>query len=100
MVYLFHPDTGQFSLIVNGEPVTNPFIQLAAIPSLIVVLVFALIIALLVFMGVGLYVFFGVVFFAFFGVFMLSPYTWPLLLTVFVIIIVVSTGNTNSSHGK
>ena len=100
MVYLFHPGSGQFSLIINGEPVSNPFIQLAAIPSLIAVLVFALIIALLVFLGVGLYVFFGVVLFAFIGVFMFSPYTWPLLLTVFIIIIVISAGNTNSSQEK
>jgi len=93
LVYLFHPEAGQFSLIINGEPVTNPVIQLAALPSLFAVLFFTGILALLAFFGVGLFMFLAVLIFALLGIFIIAPYTWPVLLIVFITIVVMSLGD-------
>ncbi len=93
LVYLFHPDTGQFSLIVNGEPVTNSFIKLAALPSLLMVLFFTIIITLAAFFGVALYIFLFLLLFVFLSIFIMAPYAWPVLIVVFITIIAVSLGN-------
>ena len=100
LVYLLHPDTGQFSLIINGEPVANPFIKLAALPSLLVVLFFTVIITLAAFFGVGLYIFLFLLLFVFLSVFILAPYTWPVLIIIFITIIVVSLGNNKNINKK
>ncbi len=100
LVYLFHPDTGQFSLIINGEPVSDPFIQLAALPSLFVVLFFSVIIALVAFFGVGLYIFLFLLLFVFLGIFILAPYTWPVLVIIFATIFVVSLGSNKNTNEK
>jgi hypothetical protein len=38
LAYLFHPDVGQFSLTINGEPVAEPLARLAALPTLLMVI--------------------------------------------------------------
>ena len=36
--YLFHPDVGQFSIMMNGEPVADPLVRFAAIPTFLVIM--------------------------------------------------------------
>jgi len=98
LIYLLHPDTGQFSLIINGEPVTNPFIKLAALPSLLVVLFFTVIITLAAFFGVGLYIFLFLLLFIFLSIFIMAPYAWPVLNVIFITIIVLSLGNNKNTN--
>ena len=97
LVYLFHPAAGQFSIFINGDPVTNPIIQLAVFPSLFVVLFFTGILAILAFFGVGLFVFLSVLMFVLLGIFIFAPYTWPVLAIIFTTIIVMSLGNNKST---
>ena len=40
LIYLFHPGVGQFSLLINGQPVAEPLFRLAAIPVLLLVMAF------------------------------------------------------------
>jgi hypothetical protein len=54
LVYFFHPGVGQFSLIINGEPVADPLIRFAAIPTLLITLLFTSILMVLAFMGIGI----------------------------------------------
>jgi len=98
LAYFLHPATGQFSIFINGEPITSPIVQLAAFPSLLAVLLFTGILAILAFLGVGLFVFLGVLFFMIVGVFIFAPYTWPILAIIFIMIVVVSFGNNKSTN--
>ncbi len=97
LVYLFHPSGGQFSIIINGEPVTNPIIQLAAFPSLLIVLFFTAILTIIAFMGAGLFIFLTILIFVLFGIFMFSPYTWPVLAVIFITIIIMSLGSNKNN---
>ena len=36
--YLFHPGVGQFSVMLNGEPVADPLVRFAAIPTLLIIM--------------------------------------------------------------
>ena len=38
LLYFFHPGVGQFSLVINGEPVADPLIRFAAVPTLLITL--------------------------------------------------------------
>ena len=51
LVYIFHPGVGQLSLSINGEPVADPLIRLAAIPTLLLTMVFTGILMVLAFLG-------------------------------------------------
>lgn len=93
LIYLFHPAGGQFSVMINGEPVADPIVRLAAIPTLLAVLFFTGILTVLAFFGVGLFVFLAVLMFVLPGIFILAPYTWPVLVIVFITIVVMSLGN-------
>jgi hypothetical protein len=42
---------GQFGLIINGEPVADPLIRLAALPTLIVALLFTVVLIILAFLS-------------------------------------------------
>jgi hypothetical protein len=37
--YLFHPEIGQLSVMMNGEPVAEPLVRFAAIPTFLVIMV-------------------------------------------------------------
>jgi len=90
LVYSFHPAAGHFSIIINGEPVANPMVQLAAFPALLAILLFTGILTALTFFGVGLFMFLSVLVFMLLGVFIVAPYTWPVLIVIFIMIIVMS----------
>jgi len=88
--YLFHPDVDVFRLIVNGQPVDDPIIRFAAIPSALVVMLICGILAVLLFFGIGIFMFFVALFFAMLGVFLIAPFFWPVLVIIFLMLALMS----------
>lgn len=97
LIYFFHPETEQFSLIINGEPIADPLVRFAAFPALLAILLFTGILMVLVYFGVGLLIFLGALLFMIFGVFIIAPYFWPILVIIFLIIALMSLGNNKTS---
>lgn len=91
--YLFHPEVGQLSVMVNGEPIADPLVRLAAIPTFLAIMGLAVVLTILLFMGIGVFMFFGTLFFALMICFALAPYFWPVLVIVFLIIALMSFGH-------
>jgi len=90
LIYLFHPDVGEFSLIINNELVTEPLARFAAIPTLLIALLLMSVLILLAFFGVGLFIFITVLGISMLGMFLVAPYFWPLLVIIFLIILLMS----------
>ncbi len=95
LAYLFHPGVGQMNLIINGEPVAQPLVPLAAMTTLLLVLGITAVLGLLLFFGVGLLIFWGALFFGLLGVVLMAPYFWPLLVIIFLVIGLMSIGSRN-----
>ncbi len=95
LIYLFHPGVGQMSLIINGEPVTEPLVPFAALTTVLLVLGITAVLGLLMFFGVGLLMFIGALFFALFGIVLVAPYFWPVLVIIFLVIGLMSIGSSN-----
>ncbi len=93
LAYLFHPDVGQFSVIINGKPVAQPWAGLAALPTLLLVMAIGAALVILLFVGVGLFFFFTALVFALLGVMLVAPYFWPILLIILLAIVPMSVGN-------
>jgi hypothetical protein len=93
LIYLFHPEAGQLSIVINGDPVADPLVRFAAIPALLAVLFFTCILIVLAFVGVGLLMFMGVILLMMLGVFFVAPYFWPMLVIIFLMITLMSLGN-------
>ncbi len=49
--YLFHPDVGQFTLMINGKPVADPLIRFAAMPTFVALLGITVLLSVLIFPG-------------------------------------------------
>ena len=96
--YLFHPDVGVFKLIVNGQPVESSFVQFAAIPSVLVVMLIVGIVAVLLFFGIGLAMFLIALFFAMLGIFLIAPFFWPVLVVIFLMFALMSVDSRNPSE--
>jgi uncharacterized membrane protein len=88
--YLFHPDAGQFSITMNGEPVADPLVRFAAIPSFLVIMLITVVLMVLLFVGVGVFIFMAALFIALLGIAFAEPFFWPILLIVFLIIALMS----------
>ena len=97
LVYLFHPGVGQFSLLINGQPVAEPLFRLAAIPALLLVMAFIGVLAALAMLGVGMMIFMGTVGFALLSLLIVAPYFWPVLLIFCLIILIMASGNGRST---
>ena len=93
LTYLFHPAVGPFSIIINGEPVSDPIVHLTAIPVLLAVLFFTGILTVLAFLGVGLFMFLAALMFMMLGVFIVAPYSWPVLVIIILMIALMSFGD-------
>lgn len=93
LVYFFHPDVGQFSLVINGEPIANPIFQFAAIPAFLIVMLFTAVLMFLAFLGVGMFIFMAACIFIMLCILIIAPYFWPILLIIFLVILVISFGN-------
>ena len=88
--YLFHPDAGHFSIMMNGQPVADPLVRFAAIPSLIVIMLFTGALMVMLFLGVGMFLFTAALFIGFLGLAFAVPFFWPILLIIFLIIMLMS----------
>ena len=88
--YLFHPDVGQFSLMMNGEPVADPLVRFAAIPTFLVVMLITGVLMVLLFLGVGVFLFMAATFIGLLGIAIAVPFFWPILLIIFLIIALMS----------
>lgn len=88
--YLFHPDVGQFSIMINGEPVADPLVRFAAIPAFLVIMLITGVLMGLLFLGVGVFIFMAATFIALLGIAVVVPFFWPILLIIFVIIVLMS----------
>jgi hypothetical protein len=93
--YLFHPGVGQLSVMFNGEPVAEPLVRFAAVPTFLLVIVVTALLMMLLFLGAGLIIFLFAMFVALAGVFILAPYFWPILVIVLVVslLMVVTNGS-------
>jgi len=101
--YFFHPDVGQFSVMINGEPVADPLVRFAAIPTFLVIVSATAVLMLLLFFGIGIFLFFSALLFAFVVCAIMAPYFWPVLAIVFLIIALMALSNSNNhdqSPGK
>jgi hypothetical protein len=88
--YLFHPDVGQFSIMINGEPVADPLVRFAAIPAFLVIMLITGVLMGMLFLGVGVFIFMAATFIALLGIAVVVPFFWPILLIIFVIIVLMS----------
>jgi len=88
--YLFHPDVGQFGLMINGEPVADPLVRFAAVPTFLVVMLITGVLMVLLFLGVGALLFMAATFIALLGIAIAVPFFWPILLIIFLIIALMS----------
>jgi hypothetical protein len=70
-----------------------PLIRLAALPTLIVALLFTVVLIILAFLGVGMFI--GGLGLILLGIFFLAPYFWPILVIITLIILVMSFGSTD-----
>ena len=97
LIYLFHPGVGQFSLLINGRPVAEPVFRLAAIPAVLLVMLFIGILSVLAMFGVGMFIFMGALGFALLSIIIIAPYFWPVLLVLFMIVLIMSSGGSQDS---
>jgi hypothetical protein len=91
--YLFHPGVGQFSVMVNGEPIAEPLVRFAAAPTFILIMIFTGMLMVLLFLGVGMLVFLFTMLAALIGVFIMAPYFWPVLVIVLLMVVLMTVGN-------
>jgi hypothetical protein len=84
--YLFHPEVGQLSVMVNGEPIADPLVRFAAIPTFLVMMGLTVALVILLFLGIGTFMFLGAIFFTLTVCFVMAPYFWPVLAIIFLII--------------
>jgi hypothetical protein len=90
LAYVFHPDSGQFSLTINGEPVANPLTRLAVLPAILVILLLTSLLAGLVLLGVGSLLLVGLALLGAAGLAIAAPYFWPVLVIVALAIALAS----------
>jgi hypothetical protein len=96
--YLFHPDVGQFSIMMNGEPVADPLVRFAAIPAFIVIVLITGVLMVLLFLGVGVFIFMAAAFIALLVIAVAVPFFWPILLIIFLIIVLTSFKSLSGRH--
>jgi hypothetical protein len=91
--YLFHPGVGQFSIMMNGEPVADPLVRFAAIPTFFLIMLITGVLIGLLFFGVGVFMFMAATFIAIMAIAIAVPFFWPILLIIFLMIVLMSFGN-------
>lgn len=91
--YLFHPGVGQFSVMLNGEPVAEPLVRFAAVPTFILILIVTVVLTVLLFLGVGVFVFLFAMLIALIGVFVMAPYFWPVLVIMLLMMALMVVGD-------
>ncbi|WP_333876497.1 hypothetical protein [Methylobacter sp.] len=95
--YLFHPGVGQFSIMLNGEPVSGPLVRFAAAPTFLLIMIITGVLMVLLFLGVGIFMFLFAMSFALIGIFIMAPYFWPVLAIILLMIALMAVGNGNKN---
>ena len=90
--YLFHPGVGQLSVMLNGEPVAEPLVRFAAVPTFLLIMIITGVLMVLLFLGVGVFMFLSAMFIALIGIFIMAPYFWPVLVVVVLMIALMTVG--------
>ncbi|PPK75052.1 hypothetical protein B0F87_107296 [Methylobacter tundripaludum] len=93
--YLFHPGVGQLSVMLNGEPVAEPLVRFAAVPTFLLIMIVTGVLMVLLFLGVGVFMFLFAMCVALVGVFIMAPYFWPVLVIILLMITLMTMGNGN-----
>jgi len=93
--YLFYPGVGQFSVMINGEPVADPLVRFAAVPTFLLIMIVTGALMILLFLGVGVFMFLSAMFVALIGVFIMAPYFWPVLVIILLMVALMTVGNGN-----
>ncbi|WP_374087124.1 hypothetical protein [Methylomicrobium lacus] len=76
--------------MINGQPVAEPLVRIAAIPTFLMIMGLAAILTIMLFLGIGVFMFLGALFIALMVCIMLAPYFWPVLVMIFLLIAVMS----------
>jgi hypothetical protein len=95
--YLFHPDVGEFSIMMNGVPVADPLVRFAAVPAFLVIMLITGALMVLLFLGVGMFLFMAAAFIALIGIGIVVPFFWPILLIIFLIIMLMSFSHSHNN---
>ncbi len=95
--YLFHPETGQLMVTLNGQPVPETLVKLAAVPTFLLVLCLVIALSVLLFFGVGFFMFVGTLFFALAICMVMAPYFWPIPLIIFLVVSLSSYDHKNKT---
>lgn len=98
LIYWFHPGVGQFSLIINGEPVAEPLFRLAAIPAFLLVILFIGILTVLAMLGVGMFMFMTALAFSLLAILLIAPYFWPVMVMFCLIILIMSASSSKKDQ--
>lgn len=91
--YLFHSGLGQFSVTINGEPVAEPLVRFAVVPTFLLVMIIAGALMVLLFLGFGVFMFLLALVMAVTGIFILAPYFWPVLIIILIMITLMTVAN-------
>lgn len=91
--YLFDPGVGRLSVMLNGDPVAEPLVRFAAVPTFLLVMMITGVLMVLLFLGVGVFMLLAVMFVALIGVFIIAPYFWPVLVIVLLMMTLMTVGN-------
>ncbi len=94
--YLFHPGVGNFNVTINGEPVAEPLVRFAAVPTFFILLFVTLVFMTLAFLGVGFFLFLVLLLFGMAGIVIIAPYFWPILAIVFLTLLLASLGSSKN----
>jgi len=92
LAYMFHPEGGHVSLMINGEPVTDPLARIAAIPAILAILLLTGLLVGLVILGAGAFLLIGLVLLGTVGIALAIPAFWPVLAIVILAVSLASLG--------
>jgi hypothetical protein len=92
LAYVFHPEGGHLSLMINGEPVADPLARIAAVPAFLAILLLTGLLAGLVILGAGTFLLIGLVLLGTAGIALAVPYFWPVLVIVILAVSLASLG--------
>ncbi|NOT84210.1 MAG: hypothetical protein HOP02_05360 [Methylococcaceae bacterium] len=87
---LFHPDVGQLSMTYNGEPIADPLVRFAAMPTFLLMMGLTAFLTLMLFFGIGIFFFMGCLLLALMASVVIAPYFWPMLVIIMLIIALMS----------
>jgi len=88
--FLFHPHTGNLNISLNGNQLTSPFAQLAAIPLLMGIFCFALLLGVFAFLGASTLLLIFFVFAGFAGLSVMAPFLIPFMFVALLVYVALS----------